>query len=127
MAERALREYDGKLMLSRLVPSRLPSSAGLSSSTFALPNELVQIRLGDDLSVLPSIHPWLLSRRLVVKPDQLIKRRGKAGLLKVNIDWAGVVTWVSERMGKSVTVSGVSGELNTFIVEPFVPHAPVDA
>jgi succinyl-CoA synthetase beta subunit len=28
-------------------------------------------------------YPWLNTEKLVVKPDQLIKRRGKAGLIKV--------------------------------------------
>jgi hypothetical protein len=29
------------------------------------------------LSKLPEANPWLLSSKLVAKPDQLIKRRGK--------------------------------------------------
>jgi ATP citrate (pro-S)-lyase len=41
---------------------------------------------------------------LVVKPDQLIKRRGKLGLIKVNTDLSGVKEWVSERMGKDQQV-----------------------
>jgi ATP citrate (pro-S)-lyase len=36
---------------------------------------------------------------LVVKPDQLIKRRGKLGLLGLNLDWYGVKKWISERAG----------------------------
>lgn len=43
---------------------------------------------------------WLMSTPLVVKPDQLIKRRGKAGLLAVNKTWPEVKKWISERMGK---------------------------
>ena len=39
-------------------------------------------------------------QRLVVKPDQLIKRRGKLGLIKVNADLATVQQWVGERIGK---------------------------
>lgn len=49
-------------------------------------------------------NPWLASTPLVVKPDQLIKRRGKAGLLAVNKTWAEVQAWISERMGKSQEV-----------------------
>lgn len=47
---------------------------------------------------------WLLNTPLVVKPDQLIKRRGKAGLLAVNKKWPEVKAWISERMGKSQQV-----------------------
>lgn len=50
-------------------------------------------------------NPWLASTPLVVKPDQLIKRRGKAGLLAVNKTWPEVQAWISERMGKSQEVS----------------------
>eukprot|EP01034_Spumella_vulgaris_P031196 gene31196-38547_t len=32
-------------------------------------------------------NPWVLETQLVVKPDQLIKRRGKAGLLGINKSW----------------------------------------
>lgn len=49
-------------------------------------------------------NPWLASTPLVVKPDQLIKRRGKAGLLAVNKTWPEVQAWISERMGKSQEV-----------------------
>ena len=44
------------------------------------------------------------SQRLVVKPDQLFKGRGKMGLIKVNTDLAGVKKWISERMGLEVKV-----------------------
>jgi succinyl-CoA synthetase beta subunit len=39
-----------------------------------------------------------------VKPDQLIKRRGKLGLIKVNVDLAQVQEWVNERIDKDVQV-----------------------
>ena len=37
--------------------------------------------------------------------DQLIKRRGKAGLLSLNKDVDTSYAWVEERAGKPVTVS----------------------
>ena len=40
----------------------------------------------------------------MVKPDQLIKRRGKLGLIKVNTDLAGVKAWVTDRMNKDTKV-----------------------
>ena len=42
----------------------------------------------------------LMLQKLVVKPDQLIKRRGKLGLIKVNVDFPTVKSWVIERMGQ---------------------------
>ena len=40
----------------------------------------------------------------MVKPDQLIKRRGKLGLIKVNVDFTQVQEWVNERIDKDVQV-----------------------
>ena len=47
----------------------------------------------------------LSHQKLVVKPDQLIKRRGKLGLIKVNANLDEVKIWVSEKMNSYVTVS----------------------
>lgn len=45
-----------------------------------------------------------LLQRLVVKPDQLIKRRGKLGLVGVNLDLNGVRGWLKSRLMKETTV-----------------------
>lgn len=43
-------------------------------------------------------------QRLVVKPDQLIKRRGKLGLVGVNLDLKGVKEWLKPRFMKETVV-----------------------
>ena len=43
-------------------------------------------------------------QKLVVKPDQLIKRRGKLGLVKVNVSLDEVRAWLGEKMGKELQV-----------------------
>ncbi len=43
-------------------------------------------------------------QRLVVKPDQLIKRRGKLGLVGVNLDLEGVKEWLKTRLMKETMV-----------------------
>lgn len=72
-------------------------------------------------------YPWLLApgAKLVAKPDQLIKRRGKSGLLALNKTWAEARAWVAERAGKTQKVEHTEGVLRQFLVEPFVPH-PAD-
>lgn len=60
-----------------------------------------------------------------MKPDQLIKRRGKLGLVELNVDVEGVKSWVGEKANKEITVGKTTGPLKKFIVEPFVPHKPV--
>ena len=52
-------------------------------------------------SALPG---WVHSSKLVVKPDCLIKRRGKAGLLLLNAEWPEAQKWIEARAGKPVNV-----------------------
>jgi len=129
----AIREYDGKAMMARLLPGYVPGGAGAAASAgLALPTHLLQVSMpvggasAVDWASLAGSAPWVISTKLVVKPDQLIKRRGKGGLLALNVDWPTAVAWISERMGKEVNVEGVSGVLTHFLVEPFVPHAQED-
>ena len=47
------------------------------------------------------INPWVKDgRKLVAKPDMLIKRRGKSGLLCLNKGWEESRKWIEERAGK---------------------------
>jgi len=62
---------------------------------------------------------------LVVKPDQLIKRRGKLGLIAVNKNANQVKEWIGERMGKDQKIGNAVGKLRNFIIEPFIPHKDV--
>ena len=61
---------------------------------------------------------------MVVKPDQLIKRRGKLGLIQVNIDLNGAREWLADKMNEELEIRGARGKLNNFIIEPFVTHEP---
>lgn len=43
---------------------------------------------------------WVHTEKLVAKPDQLIKRRGKAGLLALNKPFTEAKEWIAQRAGK---------------------------
>lgn len=43
-------------------------------------------------------------QRLVVKPDQLIKRRGKLGLVAVDLNLEGVQEWLKSNLMTEITV-----------------------
>ena len=60
--------------------------------------------------------PWVFSSKLVATPDQLIKRRGKAGLLALNKQWPEAKQWIVERAGKPVKVRRCSISLWLFDV-----------
>ena len=46
----------------------------------------------------------LVGQKLVAKPDQMIKRRGKLGLIKVGTDFAGAKAWIQEKMAVNTEV-----------------------
>lgn len=131
MSARAIREFDGK----RLIAAHLNTN-----SKWLLPR-VAQIKIAldtPDFEVIGSQQlekefdrvevecPWVKETLLVVKPDQLLKRRGKAGLLLLKASWAEAKEWILQRAGGEIEVDGVKGLLKTFIIEPFVPHQPSD-
>ena len=76
------------------------------------------------LDAAEATYPFLLQpgAKFVAKPDQLIKRRGKSGLLKLNATWPDAKEWIEARANKVQKVEHVEGVLRNFLVEPFVPH-----
>eukprot|EP00158_Paraphelidium_tribonemae_P006857 Partr_v1_DN27999_c0_g1_i2_m11983 putative ATP citrate lyase len=98
------------------------ASAAVSNASFVPDKAMVVRQLGAIFADLEIKEPWLLSDKLVVKPDQLIKRRGKLGLLGINLTWTEVKHWITDRAGAPVQVDSVHGTLKSFIVEPFLPH-----
>jgi ATP citrate (pro-S)-lyase len=122
MAQRAIRECDGKKMLSRWMQSQQTQHTQRNR----IEDRFVQVTPDTPLDNLATTHPWLQQEQLVVKPDQLIKRRGKSGLILLEATWQQAQTWIRERMGQPIEVEGISGILDHFIIEPFTPHAPED-
>ena len=76
------------------------------------------------LDTAETTFPFLLApgAKFVAKPDQLIKRRGKSGLLKLNATWQEAKEWIEARANKVQKVEHIDGVLRNFLVEPFVPH-----
>lgn len=56
-----------------------------------------------DFTELTNKEPWLSSTKLVVKPDMLFGKRGKSGLVALNLDLAGVAEFVKTRLGVEVS------------------------
>lgn len=92
MSAKAISEAKGKQLLAKYL-----------SSTIA-PVQAANFSKGVSWDMLVSSNPWMTSQKLVVKPDQLIKRRGKLGLIKVNVDLPDVKNWIEERLNKEITV-----------------------
>ncbi|XP_071736440.1 ATP-citrate synthase alpha chain protein 2 [Rutidosis leptorrhynchoides] len=113
MARKKIREYDSK----RLVKEHFKRITGTE-----LAIKSAQVTESTDLHELIEREPWLSSSKLVVKPDMLFGKRGKSGLVALNLDLAQVSEFVKARLGKEIEMGGCKGPITTFIVEPFVPH-----
>ncbi len=131
MAHKAIREADGKRMLARLLND-------YSDVKFNLSDKVVTVGPDTDLTKLPDQHKWFNTEKLVVKPDQLIKRRGKNRLILVNVNYDQAKRWIEEKRKAPMTVygkfdsvgkpldKGTVGQLTHFIIEPMVPHKETD-
>ncbi|KAI9666723.1 MAG: glutathione synthetase ATP-binding domain-like protein [Alyxoria varia] len=132
MSAKSILEADGKAILNYhltrapvIKPSPLPRN-----EVHNPPSKLASIYFPEDqpvsavLDQAEATYPWLLASdaKFVAKPDQLIKRRGKSGLLALNKPWSEARQWIQERAGKPQRVETVDGVLRQFLVEPFVPH-----
>jgi len=123
MAQKAIREYDGKALFAKHWNEYFDG--------FHYPFKSVLVTSGDELREKAKEHgfEWLNQEPLVAKPDMLFGKRGKNGLVLFKVEKPGDVTledaakWIDEKRSHDVTLlSGEKGQLTHFIVEPFTPH-----
>lgn len=124
MAQRAIREYDGKAIFAKHWNEYFDG--------FHYPFKSVLVTSGDELREKAKEHgfEWLNQEPLVAKPDMLFGKRGKNDLVLFKVEKPGDVTledaakWIDEKQSHEVTLlSGERGHLTHFIVEPFTPHS----
>lgn len=111
MSAKAIYEAKGKELLNKFL------------GDVAMKNRAAFVDEQVNWNQLVQDNPWLTSEKLVVKPDQLIKRRGKLGLIKAGVDLAGAQEWLQTRLGKPFQIGAAQGRLKSFIIEPFVEHS----
>ena len=99
---------------------------------------MVTVGPDTDMAKLPNQYKWLTTEKLVVKPDQLIKRRGKNKLILVGANYDQAKAWIEEKTKGPITIygkfdangkppdKGTVGQLTHFIIEPMVPHKESD-
>lgn len=115
MSSKAINEATGKHILNKNLAPNIASIC-----------QFVSINEQTNFDQVEKENPWLNTIPLVVKPDQLIKRRGKLGLIKVNANFTQCKQWIQERIGKDIKINNAIGKLRTFIIEPFIPHEQAD-
>ncbi len=124
MAQRAIREYDGKALFSKHWENYF--------SGFHYGFKSVLVTSGDELRQKAKEHgfEWLKQEPLVAKPDMLFGKRGKNGLVLFkkekpgDVDLETAAKWIdSKNSHETVLLSGQKGVLTHFVVEPFTPHS----
>jgi len=134
MAQKPIREYDGKRLFKENWDNYFK---GLN-----YPFESVLVKSGEELKELAKKpeYKWLNEKPLVAKPDMLFGKRGKNNLVLFKVNKPGDVTledaakWIDEkRSSKQKVYSKFEGDkpvgeakedyLTYFIVEPFTPHS----
>ncbi len=129
MAQKPIREADGMRMIARWLGE-------YSDGQHTVEDKFVTVTPETDMDTLPLAHEWLVEEKLVVKPDQLIKRRGKNDLVLVNASFDQAKQWIAEKAKAPLTIHGVFdedgkpldegtfGRLSHFLIEPCCTHDP---
>ncbi|XP_066144659.1 ATP-citrate synthase isoform X2 [Euwallacea fornicatus] len=112
MSAKAIREATGKNLINK----------HLGGNCAAVQCRFASVDPDTNFAALVASNSWLKTEKLVVKPDQLIKRRGKLGLIAVNKSFDEVLKWIDDRLNKEQKIGQATGKLRNFIIEPFVPH-----
>ncbi|KAA3466485.1 ATP-citrate synthase alpha chain protein 1-like [Gossypium australe] len=108
-ARNKIREYDSKRLLKQHFKRFF---------AYDLPTKSAQVMESTDFNELVENEPWLLSQKLVVKPDMLFGKRGKSGLVGLNLDFAQVTTFVKERLSKEEKKRPHGFEIFKLVSEP---------
>ncbi len=123
MAQRGIREYDGKRILAE-------NWEEYFNGAFQYDFKSILITPETDLDKIPEEYPWVKDTPLVAKPDMLFGKRGKLGLILFkkekpgDVTWEDAKEWIKQKMSEEIEINGVKGHLTHFLVEPFVPHKP---
>lgn len=111
MAQKAIREYHAKKLISQNIPTLNWDYQGILIDKDTLDNI-------DSLNF----------NKYVAKPDQLFGKRGKNGLIFISDSSKDTKVWVSSKLGTKVRVvkndkdQGIEGILTHFLIEPAVEH-----
>jgi ATP citrate (pro-S)-lyase len=131
MAHKAIREADGMRMLACLIKD-------YSNGKYEISDKVVTVTLNTDMAQLSKENPWLRTEKLVVKPDQLIKRRGKNKLVLVDVTYDQAKAWIKEKTKAPITIygkfdangkpidKGTLGQLTHFIIKPYASYEESD-
>jgi len=102
----------------KLIASELPKYY----SQFEYHNKIAIIEPATDIEQVIAENPWMKTEKLVVKPDQLFGKRGKANLILLDADSNQMKEFCKDNLERLCVISGIEGEITRLLVEPFIPH-----
>jgi len=114
LAQKSIYEYDAKKLIASQLPKYVPD--------FKYHNKLVIIDCDTDIDNVIQQKPWIRNEKVVVKPDQLFGKRGKANLLLLDADCDEMKNFCYNNLERICEIGNVRGELKRLLVEPFIPH-----
>jgi len=122
MSVKPIREHTGKTLLHRWLGEYSGGKHSYANPGVLVTPDVLDKTSGRTWETILEQNPWLKEGKLVAKPDQLIKRRGKAGLIAIDKTFEEAQDWINQRMRKEQTVESITGQLSHFLIEPMVPH-----
>ncbi len=114
MAQKNIYEYDAKKLLASELPKYYPN--------FNYHNQLAIVECDTDLEQLAKENPWIDLKQVIVKPDQLFGKRGKANLLLLDANCDEMKQFCVDNLDRVCEIGNIRGELKRLLVEPFIPH-----
>jgi len=114
LAQKNIYEYDAKKLIASELPKYYPE--------FKYHNKLVIIDNKVDLEKAISDNSWINTEKVVIKPDQLFGKRGKANLLLLDANCDEMKDFCYTNLDKIYEIGNVRGALKRLLVEPFIPH-----
>ncbi|MFX0134455.1 MAG: ATP citrate lyase citrate-binding domain-containing protein [Candidatus Hodarchaeota archaeon] len=114
MAQKNIYEYDAKKLLAKELPKYYPG--------YEYHNKLAVIECDTDLEEVIKKNPWIDTEKVVVKPDQLFGKRGKANLLLLDANCDEMKQFCVDNLDRVCEIGNVRGQLKRLLVEPFIPH-----
>ena len=115
MAQKGIREFHAKRFLSNFLAQNPEYGFSYSGEVAPLTPEV-------SIKNLVSSNAWIVTKKLVVKPDMLFGKRGKHGLILLNATFEEAEKWINEKMSTEVQVNKTNGVLTHFLIEPFISH-----
>ncbi len=114
MASKSIYEAAVKQIIAAELPKYYPE--------WKYHNKLVVIDCDTDIDKIIEENSWVKEQKVVVKPDQLFGKRGKANLILLDAGCDEMKEFCIEKLDNFCEIGNLKGKLERMLVEPFVPH-----